>query len=148
MTKTSAAPTSWDDADFFNPERINGLIEAARAAAEHAYAPYSKFRVGAVVLTAEGELVVGCNVENASFGLTCCAERTAIFSAIAQGCTELVAIAVSCPDAEPFRSSTRMPCGACRQVIVELLSPGAAIFIDQGGWFSVDDLLPEAFFLS
>jgi cytidine deaminase len=114
-------PTSWDDHDFFTPERINGLVEAARAAAEHAYAPYSNFRVGAVVLTAEGELVVGCNVENASYGLTCCAERTAIFSAVAQGYTDLVAIAISCPDAEPFRSTTRMPCDACRQVMVELL---------------------------
>lgn len=147
MTKTSIAPTSWDDSEFFTHGKVNELIEAANAAAERAYAPYSKFRVGAVVLTAEGELVVGCNVENASLGLTCCAERTAIFSAIAQGYTELVAIAIACPDASMFRHAPRMPCGACRQVMSELLHPHAAILIDHGGWLGIEDLLPNPFML-
>ncbi len=87
----------------------------ADAARRNAYAPYSRFRVGAALLTAGGRVVRGCNVENASLGLSVCAERNALWSAVAQGEREFVAVAVS---AGPGRFAT--PCGACRQVLHEL----------------------------
>jgi len=90
------------------------LADAARAAAAHAYCPYSRFPVGAAVLTQEGSIAHGCNVENASFGLTSCAERNAIFRAVADGATSIVAVALYTPTPEPVT-----PCGACRQVIAE-----------------------------
>ena len=90
------------------------LADAARAAAAHAYCPYSRFPVGAAVLTQEGSIAHGCNVENASFGLTSCAERNAIFRAVADGATSIVALALYTPTREPVT-----PCGACRQVIAE-----------------------------
>lgn len=93
---------------------VDRLIEAARAAAARAYVPYSRFPVGAAVLTVNGEIVPGVNIENASFGLTVCGERVAIFAAAAQGHRELVAVAVSAP-----RAQGTAPCGACRQVMNE-----------------------------
>lgn len=93
---------------------IDRLIEAARAAALNAYVPYSCFPVGAAVLTANGEIVPGVNIENASYGLTVCGERVAIFAAAALGHRELVAVAVSAP-----RAPGTAPCGACRQVMNE-----------------------------
>ena len=90
------------------------LERAARAAAEKAYAPYSGFRVGAAVLAASGKVFSGCNVENASYGLCNCAERTAIFNAVAAGEQVLRAVVVYTPTANPTS-----PCGACRQVISE-----------------------------
>ena len=90
------------------------LAKEARAAAKHAYVPYSRFAVGAAILTAEGKIVRGCNVENASYGLTNCAERTAIFTAKADGMQEVVAVCIYTPTAVPTP-----PCGACRQVILE-----------------------------
>lgn len=93
---------------------IERLIDAARAAASHAYVPYSRFPVGAAVLTASGEIVSGVNIENASSGLTVCGESVAVFTAAAQGHRELVAVAVSAP-----RAPGTTPCGACRQVISE-----------------------------
>jgi cytidine deaminase len=99
------------------------LVAAARQAAGHAYCPYSQFPVGAAVLTDRGEIFSGCNVENASYGLTVCAERNAIFHAAAHGCHPLVirAIVVFTPTAEPTA-----PCGACRQVIHEF-GPNAEV---------------------
>jgi cytidine deaminase len=91
------------------------LIETARKAAEKAYAPYSRFRVGAALLCADGSVVTGVNVENRSFGLTNCAERTCIFTALSSGKKEFSAIAISCIDADYPVS----PCGACRQVLSE-----------------------------
>ena len=93
---------------------VRRLEQAARAAAQAAYAPYSKFRVGAAVLTPSGKIYAGCNVENASYGLCNCAERTAIFSAAAAGERQLRAVVVYTPTPAPT-----MPCGACRQVINE-----------------------------
>ena len=90
------------------------LAEAARAASANAHCPYSRFAVGAAVRAADGRVFVGCNVENASFGLTICAERNAIFQAIAAGAREVVAVAVYTPTRRPVS-----PCGACRQVIAE-----------------------------
>jgi cytidine deaminase len=121
------------------------LIDEARRFGERAHVPYSSFRVGAAVLTADGATIGGCNVENASYGLANCAERTALFAAVAAGHRDLVAIAVSCLDGDPAMPATLMPCGACRQVMVELLRPDAIIVVDGAGAFGLDDLLPNAF---
>jgi cytidine deaminase len=90
------------------------LIDAATRAREQAYAPYSKFAVGAALLTKGGRIITGCNVENLSFGLTICAERAAVFAAIASGEKEFQAIAVVADSQSPVT-----PCGACRQVLAE-----------------------------
>ncbi len=126
---------------------IDDLLLQARAAAERAYAPYSKFRVGAAVV-AGGRTFLGCNVENASYGLTVCAERVAIFAAVAAGHPRIDRLAVSCPDAAPgLGDHGRMPCGACRQVMAELLAPTATIVVDGVGQFTLAELLPRAFAL-
>jgi cytidine deaminase len=127
---------------------LEALVYAARDAARHAYVPYSDFRVGAAVLCSDGTVVPGCNVENASYGLSNCAERTAMFTAIATGRRDFVALAVSCIDGDPTSPATLMPCGACRQVIVELLPLDAPIAIDQVGIATVESLLPDAFRLT
>ncbi len=95
------------------PRRIAALIRAARAARRYAYAPYSHFHVGAAVLTVSGAVVAGCNVENASYGLSICAERAAIHRAVAEGHRRLRAVAVAAG------RDGAMPCGACRQVMQE-----------------------------
>ena len=95
-------------------EKLNQLVEAAREARLHAYSPYSRVKIGAAVLTADGKLFSGSNMENASYGLACCAERTAIFKAVSEGEKEIVAIAIV-GKSEDFTK----PCGACRQVMVE-----------------------------
>lgn len=94
--------------------QYNGLISRASAARLLAYAPYSKFSVGAAVVTKAGKIYTGCNVENVSLGLTICAERSAIATAIAQGSKDFVAIAVVTAGKKPA-----IPCGACRQVLAE-----------------------------
>lgn len=124
------------------------LLEEARLAAGQAYAPYSKFRVGAAVLGGDGAIYKGANVENASLGLGTCAERVALATAIADGERNLVAIAIACVDApEDSSLAQRMPCGACRQWIQEL-APDAEIFIlGENRSFQINDLLPMAFSL-
>jgi cytidine deaminase len=121
------------------------LASAARAASERAYCPYSRFRVGAAVLTERGEIFSGCNVENASYGLTICAERNAIFQAVAQAQVPLVVRAVAVFTPTSFPST---PCGACRQVINEF-GPDADIICVCVGPEQVNQplsrLLPGAF---
>jgi cytidine deaminase len=107
-----------DSAQEVPAEMINALLHAARDAATRAYVPYSHFPVGAAVLTANGSIVSGVNIENASYGLTVCGERVAIFTAAALGHRTIRAIAVSAP-----RRPGTTPCGACRQVINEF-KPG------------------------
>ena len=124
---------------------LDQLLATARAAARNAYVPYSGFHVGAALLCEDGTVIEGCNVENASYGLSNCAERTALFAAVAAGHRELVALAVSCVDGDPNRPATLMPCGACRQVMVELLPAEAPIAIDQVGTTTIAALLPDAF---
>lgn len=102
----------------------NTLIEAARVAKEHAYAPYSNFRVGAALLTKNGQVYTGCNIENASFSATNCAERTAFFKAVSDGETEFEAIAII-SDSWDFVA----PCGVCRQVMVEFCQPEFVIIM-------------------
>ena len=121
------------------------LLLQARAAAERAYAQYSKFRVGAAVV-ADGETFLGCNVENASYGLTVCAERVAMFVALAAGRRRIERLAVSCVDATPdLGDEGRMPCGACRQVMAELMAPDADVVVDGVGTFTLADVLPRPF---
>jgi cytidine deaminase len=102
------------------------LIAEAQTARERAYAPYSNFHVGAALLCRDGRVFHGCNVENASYGLTNCAERTAFFSAIAQGCQpgDFAALAVIGASDGPVA-----PCGACRQVILELGGNGLPVVL-------------------
>ncbi len=121
------------------------LIEAALAARRNALAPYSKFQVGAALLTADGEIVLGANVESVSYGLTCCAERIALFKALTDRKKNFKAIAVVAA-----LQRGPMPCGACRQLLAEY-APDAVIWIadvnDPGAVreFTVQQLLPEAF---
>lgn len=100
-----------------NNADIRGLFDIALQASQRAYAPYSNFRVGAALLTETGEIIKGVNVENRSYGLTNCAERTAIYTAIAKGIRNFVKLAIATPDA----SYPVPPCGACRQVISEFM---------------------------
>jgi len=122
------------------------LIEAAKAAQKNAYCPYSRYPVGASVLTESGRIYSGCNVENASFGLAICAERVAIFKAISHGEKKILGLCVAAKSAKP--------CGACRQVIIEFAPKDAEIiYVD---WFPMAKkqkvtftkagrLLPQAF---
>lgn len=120
------------------------LKAAARNASAHAYAPYSRFHVGAAVLTERGAIYAGCNVENASYGLTICAERSAIFHAVAQGARKIRAIAVYTATDAPTT-----PCGACRQVIAEFGRdvPILCCTDDDASdaVYTLNDLLPKAF---
>ncbi|HWA08401.1 MAG TPA: cytidine deaminase [Opitutaceae bacterium] len=119
------------------------LESAARRAAGAAYAPYSKFRVGAAVLAGSGKIYAGSNVENASYGLCNCAERTAIFAAASAGERRIRAVAVYTPTSQPTP-----PCGACRQVINEFGPRALVITLGRGAQrreSPLDQLLPEAF---
>jgi cytidine deaminase len=123
------------------------LVERAREAASRAWAPYSHFHVGAAVLGSNGEIIPGCNVESASYGISCCAERVALFSAVAQG-VKPVRLAVSCVDAPADApESSKTPCGACRQIILDLMGGEALIEIDGVGEFTALELLPKGFIL-
>jgi cytidine deaminase len=120
------------------------LLRSARRVMKNAYAPFSHFRVGAAILTSKGRVFAGCNVENSSYGMTNCAERTAIFSAIAKDGPELEIQAVAVVNDQGAPCS---PCGACRQVIYEF-GPRAVIFYqgEKGPKQSpITDLLPEGF---
>jgi cytidine deaminase len=120
------------------------LVPAAHAAMKNAYAPFSHFKVGAAILTSKGDIFAGCNVENSSYGMTNCAERTAIFSAVAARGPELEIVAVAVTNAQGVPCS---PCGACRQVIYEF-GPDAIVFYqgqDGDAENSITELLPEGF---
>ena len=120
------------------------LIEKAIEASKKAYAPYSKFQVGASLLAKDGTCFTGCNVENASFSLTNCAERTALFSAVAKGYNQDFTKLVVYVDREDFTA----PCGACRQVIHELAPEVEICLVNNQGRvkrLSVGDLLPFSF---
>jgi len=121
------------------------LIRAAAKARELACAPYSKFKVGAALLTRGGAIISGANVESASYGLTCCAERVALFSALAQGMKDFAAVAVVAAV-----SGGPMPCGACRQLLAEYASSAKVWVADSRSLkvikeFTVGELLPRAF---
>jgi len=128
----------------FEKEVMDALINAAKEAFHNAYAPYSHFKVGAAALTTQGAIVKGCNVENASFGLTVCAERNCLAQGVIAGETSFSAIVI-------YTNQEKLtpPCGACRQVIVEFLAPNALVVAvnhnnDKKQW-TVNELLPDAF---
>ena len=120
------------------------LIQAAKEARSRAYAPYSHFAVGAALLAADHQIYIGCNVENASFGLTICAERAAVANAVAQGHRDFLALAVVAES----DSGLVTPCGACRQVLAEF-NPRLPVICTNGAGqtkiLRLDDLLPYRF---
>lgn len=119
----------------------DALLAAAEAARARAYAPYSHFTVGAAVMLNDGTIVAGCNVENASYSLSICAERVAMWAAVAQGGRDFAGLALSLAQGSP--------CGACRQVMSELCRPDMPVWVqtDDGEirQFTVEELLPVAF---
>lgn len=126
------------------------LILLACQAREMAYTPYSGFQVGAALLTREGRVYLGCNIENASYGPTNCAERTAFFKAVSEGERDFTAIAIVGGPVKTAAGAMCAPCGVCRQVMMEFCDPGTFRIILQDGagglrTFSLDDLLPYGF---
>lgn len=122
---------------------LEKLINVARAAMEKAYSPYSNFPVGAALISKEGNVYSGCNVENASYGLTCCAERVAIFKAVADGIKHFKAIAIIANTDMPCT-----PCGACRQVMSEFAPDMEVYMVSKKGNYikaKVTELLPGSF---
>jgi cytidine deaminase len=123
------------------------LVAAARGAATRAHAPYSRFRVGAALAGPFG-VVCGCNVENASYGMTICAERAAVVAAVAAGHRRFDRLAIALPDSPPDAPPTAfMPCGACRQVLAEFVGPDFPMLIDGIGEFRFAELFPNPFVL-
>jgi cytidine deaminase len=126
------------------PDRAK-LIAAALAARERAIAPYSNFQVGAALLTTKGEIISGANVESVSYGLTCCAERIALFKALTEGKKNFLAIAVVAA-----LENGPMPCGACRQLLAEY-APNVVVWVADANRlkkiraFKISDLLPHTF---
>lgn len=129
-----------------DPRLRDELIHRAGAARTQAYAPYSRFQVGAAVLTSDGQIFAGCNVENASYGLTICAERSAVCAAVAAGQKQITAVAVA-------TAGGHSPCGACRQVLSEFGPAMEVLLVDADNPVNVrsvalDKLLPYQFALN
>ena len=129
---------------MITPAQRKRLVALARAVRLRAHAPYSRYRVGAAVLDERGRLHAGCNVENASYGLTICAERNAVAAAVAAGAKHIRAVAVVTRDGAS-------PCGACRQVLAELGAPATEVLLASAAGHTVTHalgaLLPDAFSL-
>lgn len=128
---------------MISSEQQRTLIEAAIDAQQRAYARYSNYQVGAALLCADGEIIIGCNVENASYGLTICAERVAVFTAVAAGQREFIALAIATKDGGA-------PCGACRQVLAEFARELPTLLVaadrpDEIVATTLDELLPMRF---
>ncbi|MCC5875591.1 MAG: cytidine deaminase [Candidatus Sumerlaeia bacterium] len=129
--------------DDLSPEILEKLLKAAREVQQRAHAPYSKFLVGAALLTDKGRIITGCNVENASYGLTVCAERVALGRAVAEDAGKPVACLVVGPTAEPLT-----PCGACRQSLLEFNPSMRVICVGRDGRridTTAGELLPHSF---
>ncbi len=133
--------------DQIHADKMTELMAAAAKAREFSYSPYSHYRVGAALLTADGRIFTGCNVENAGFSATNCAERTAVFKAVSEGATQFTAIAVvggRQGEVSPFCA----PCGVCRQVLAEFCSPDMAVALGTPDDFKIHtlgELLPFSF---
>ena len=126
------------------------LVAAARGAAERAWAPYSAYRVGAAIRTASGDIVTGCNVENASYGLSMCAERNAVFAARASGLVDPEQAPITAVAVHAQERATPWPCGACRQVLREFAGADVPVLVDGVDGVvqtTVGELLPHAFHL-
>ena len=140
MSNQSATP----EHELSSESHRQELVTLAREVRERAFAPYSGFKVGAVVESSDGRIFTGCNIENSSYGLSLCAERIAVFKAISEGTTNLVRVAVIAEAHSPVR-----PCGACRQVLSDLLGgDGEVIMANLKGAIEVQrvrDLLPMPF---
>lgn len=138
----SRSPTG-DGAAALIASRLDELTARAKTVSARAYAPYSRFAVGAAALAADGRIFEGCNVENASYGLTMCAERSALFRAVAEGSVDIIAVAVYTPTSTPTA-----PCGACRQTLFEFGADAEIICVCDGPDViraSASSLLPLAF---
>jgi cytidine deaminase len=136
MPKPETTKSSRSDAD-------DELVKRARDVLRHAYSPYSTVQVGAALLAKDGRIFSGCNVENASYGLTLCAERSAIMKAVSEGAREFTAIAIT-----TNRERALMPCGACRQVLSEFAPKLRVLVVGTSGErreTTLEALLPEAF---
>ncbi len=129
----------------------SGLIREAFKARAKAYSPYSGFRVGAALLTSEGKVFLGCNIENASYGATCCAERTAVFKAVSEGYKNFSSIAIvgGREDSDREVSSYAFPCGICRQVMSEFCKEDFKVIValseEEFKTYTLGQLLPEGF---
>ena len=121
------------------------LIRLAYEGKERSYAPYSGFQVGAALLAENGTVYLGCNIENAAYSATNCAERTAIFKAVSEGVKDFKAIAIVCSGDQPA-----YPCGICRQVMSEFFNPDTRIIVEEGGGlktYTMSEILPDSFSL-
>ncbi len=126
---------------MISDDQRDRLIQAAIEVRQHAYAPYSNYEVGAAILVADGRIFTGVNVENAAYGLANCAERTAVFKAVSEGCREIVAVVVATANAGS-------PCGACRQVLAEFAGDVPVWLVDLAGngrETTLYSLLPDHF---
>lgn len=125
-------------------DMIHTLLKAAQKAANYAYAPYSGYKVGSALLTPEGRIFTACNVENASYSLTLCAERIALFKAVSEGCHKFTCLVIYADTDQPFP-----PCGACRQVLAEFSPDLKIVYADHQGSHNttLKELLPQSFFL-
>jgi cytidine deaminase len=125
------------------PETMDGLVEAARRARERAHAPFSRFKVGAAVEDEDGRVFTGCNVENATYGLTICAERVAVFKAISEGASKLRRVAVVADT-----TVLTPPCGACRQILWEFCGDAEIVMANLKGeveTVSLREIFPRPF---
>lgn len=124
---------------------MRSLLECAKKARKNAYSPYSGFSVGAALITKNGKIYTGCNIENASYTPTCCAERVAVFSAVSEGCRDFAAIAVA------GNTVPCMPCGVCRQVLSEFCDDEMLIIYEgenrEPEYTTLGELLPMSFSL-
>jgi len=127
---------------LLSKSKIQKLIRTAKRVGLHAYAPYSGFKVGAAVLTSDGHTYGGCNVENVSYGATCCAERTALYKAVSEGKKKFLAIAVVAND-----KKRPIPCGICRQVLWELAGDLEVVLIRGSDYevFPLSQIYPQPF---
>jgi cytidine deaminase len=128
------------------PDAPDALIAAALAARENAFAPYSKFRVGAAIEDSEGRIHTGCNVENATYGLTVCAERVAVFKAISEGVRKFRRVAIAADT-----DALTPPCGACRQILWEFCGDVEIVLVNLRGQtetYRLKDLFPKPFDVS
>ena len=129
-------------------KQIRELIETAAAQRRYSYAPYSEYRVGAALLCKDGRIFTGCNIENAAYGPTMCAERTAIFKAVSENVRDFEAISVVGGRGET-PSDYSVPCGVCRQVMAEFCRPSFRIIVakdpEHYDLYTLEDLLPQSF---